>query len=257
MLKLIDSHCHAQFPQYDGDRDEVIMRSLDAGIGMINIGTDLHTSKQAIALAEQYDGVWTSVGLHPNDAPQEIFDESVFLELAKHPRVVAIGETGLDFYRTKGDVEHKRQRENFEAHITLSNKVKKPLSLHIRDAYQEAADVLKNNMPQYGAVVHCFTGTYEEAKLFLDMGFYISITGIVTFSKALQEVVLKLPIEKILVETDAPFLSPAPHRGKRNEPAFVEFVAQKVAEIKDLPLNEVCEIMFKNTKHLFTLDEKV
>ncbi|RJQ14552.1 TatD family deoxyribonuclease [Candidatus Parcubacteria bacterium] len=253
-LKLIDSHTHIQFPQYDNDREEIINRALKQGIGLINIGTDLETSQKAIELAQKYESLWATVGLHPNDSPQEPWLEKEYGELVKNPKVAAVGETGLDFFRTKDKKDQLVQYEKFEAQVFLANKFKKPLTFHIRDAYEEAADFLGKHKAENGGAIHCFTGSWEQAKHFLDMGFFISFSGIVTFSKELAGVAIKIPLEQLLVETDAPYLAPEPHRGKRNEPAWVELVAKKVAEIKGLSLNEVCQKTLQNTFKLFKLE---
>ena len=259
-MKLIDSHTHVNFSHFDKDRPEVIKRSFDNETYMINVGIDLETSVEAVKLAEQYRGkMWATIGIHPNDAPKNIFPEGQFLSLAEKDDVVGIGETGLDFYRTKDKEAQKIQFEFFEKHIDLADKVQKPLVVHIREAYQEAAKFLKNRLPNKGGIIHCFTGSFEEVKLFLDLGFFVSFTGIITFSNTLAEVVKKTPLDKMLVETDAPYLAPVPHRGSRNEPVWVELVAQKVAEIKDLPFNEIYQQTLINTQKLFklSLNEKV
>ena len=253
-MKLIDSHTHVNFSHFDKDRPEVIKRSFDNETWMINVGVDLETSLGAVKLAKQYEGkMWAIIGIHPNEAPKNVFPEGQFLSLAEGDDVVGIGETGLDFYRTKDKKSQQIQFDFFERHIDLADKAQKPLVVHIREAYQEAAKFLKNRLPNKGGVIHCFTGNYEEAKFFLDLGFYVSFTGIVTFSNTLAEVVKKISLDKMLVETDAPYLAPVPHRGSRNEPVWVELVARKVAEIKGASFDEIARQTMKNTSELFSL----
>lgn len=292
-MHLIDSHCHIHFNAYKEDMDEVIKRTLDRGVFMITVGTQKDTSQKGLEVADRYDGMWATVGLHPNHTveqefwdddellpplasggmpPQEqatpkiktraeAFDMEYYRELAKHPKCVGIGEFGLDYYRIPEGVDRaeviRRQEKTVHAQFDLATEANKPVVIHCRDAYpqqtimiQEAIEAGK--LARRG-VIHCFTGTLVEAQTFIDLGFHISFSGILTFAKNLQEVAKALPLEKLLVETDAPYLTPAPDRGKRNEPWRVEYVAQKLAELKGVTLREVAEQTVKNTKQIFDL----
>lgn len=272
-MKLIDTHAHLDFPQFDGDREEAIERALLAGVGIIiNVGIDLASSRRAIALAEQYPQVYAAVGIHPHDAKMlsdEVLEE--LRELAQHPEVVAIGEIGLDFYRDLSPRDE--QRRAFERQLTLASEVGKPVVIHDRQAHKEAMAILRRwACPERGrrvesshqppatghklaGVMHCFSGNLEMAQRCMDMGFYISVAGPLTFKNArrLPEIVRQLPLERLLVETDSPYLAPHPHRGRRNEPAYVKLVAQKVAEIKGVPLEAAARVTADNARELFRL----
>jgi TatD DNase family protein len=268
---LIDSHSHLQFSAFDKDRQEVIGRMREKNISTIIIGGNLEESQEAIALAEKND-FFVSIGLHPihveeiNDnsqgiVPAEDFDVDKFSQLLKNPRVVGIGECGLDYFHVQDESKKKEQKEIFQKQIQLAKDFKKPLILHIRDknsfaAYQDVLDILeKNNYQGEGAgVVHFFSADWAMAKKFLDLGFYLSFTGVITFTHQYDEVIKNTPIEKLLVETDSPYVAPEPFRGKRNEPIFVEYVAKRLAELKDISLEEVVEITTKNCTELFGLD---
>ena len=265
MIKLFDSHCHPQFPQYDADRDEVIKRTLAAGCGMICVGTDLEDSRKAIELAEKHDLIWATVGSHPNEKATGDWRLATSIlkyeELAKHPKVVAIGETGSDYYRTPEKDKQEKQKEVFRQFLELSNKLGKPIVIHCRDplrrseseasAYDGMFDILKNN-PVAG-IIHSFTGNFELAQKFLDLGLFLGLNGIITFTNEYDDMIAKIPLGKILIETDAPYLAPVPHRGKRNEPLWVEFVARRIAEIKKVSFEEVAEKTTENAKKLFKL----
>ncbi|MEK7553039.1 MAG: TatD family hydrolase, partial [Patescibacteria group bacterium] len=250
-MKLIDIHAHLQFPEFDEDRERVIGRARAAGIGVINVGTDLETSQAAVALAEANPEMWATVGLHPTDlpAPSEVANIlSELTKLASQPKVVAIGECGLDTREPKFDLSSesgRRQVEIFERQIELAIKVKKPLMLHIRRAYDEVLGVLsnfKNQAVDLRANVHFFAGDWSTASQFLDRGFSLSFTGVITFPpKAGQpradaeEVIKKLPLDRLMVETDCPFVAPVPQRGRRNEPVYVEEVVKQLAILRHLP----------------------
>ncbi|MEK7076280.1 MAG: TatD family hydrolase [Patescibacteria group bacterium] len=262
---IFDSHCHPQMAQYDKDREEVIARAQRAGVSMICVGTDLETSRQAIELAQKHEGVWATVGLHPNDLNNELRVMN-YEELLKEDKVVAIGEVGLDYYRTPEPEKQKKQKEVFEQFINLALKHDKPLILHCRDskagsigrAYKDMAEIIGNWKLKIGnsalrGVVHSFTGTKNEAKQFLDLGLFLGFNGIITFVRQYDEIVREVPLERILLETDAPFLTPEPYRGKRNEPAYVIEVAKKLAELKNEPYEKVVEQTTKNCKNLFGL----
>ncbi len=253
---LFDSHCHPQFPQYDADRDEVIKRTLAAGCGMICVGTDLEMSKKAIELAEKYDGIWATVGCHPNESVKELHIAD-YEGLAKHHKVVAIGETGLDYYRTPEKDKQEKQKEIFRQFLELSKRVGKPIIIHCRDAHDDLINLLNpklSTLNPISGVVHSFTGSFELASKFLDLGLFLGLNGIITFTGEYDDMIARIPLDRILIETDAPYLAPVPHRGKRNEPLYVEFVARRIAEVKKIPFEEVIEKTEENTKKLFKLE---
>ncbi len=245
---LIDSHTHPQFPQYDKDREEVIRRSLDKGIGMICVGTDWKMSQKAVELAHKYDGIYASIGLHPND--DEEFDYEKYLELAEDDKVVAIGETGLDYYRTKGEENLKKQKEKFELQIKLAREVGLPLIIHCRDAYEDTFSMLSQEKGVRG-VMHSFLSSVKNAEKFLDLGFYLGFNGIITFARDYDKVITSTPLGKMLIETDAPFLAPEPYRGKRNESLYVEHVCEKLATLLNIDKKIVATRTVDNSKRLF------
>lgn len=255
---LFDSHTHIQLAQYDGDRDEVMRRALAAGVWMVNVGTDLASSRAAVALASAHtEGVYASVGLHPNDAAPGV-DFTPFEALARNEKVVGIGETGLDYYRFKNiDVGFKQlQQEVFIRHIALARAVNKPLIIHCREAHEDLFAILKSyflHRKSVNGVMHFFTGTKEDARRYLDLGLYISFSGVVTFTRDYDDIVRYVPLDRVLVETDAPFAAPVPHRGKRNEPSFVAYTARKIAELKGIDFEEIAEKMMDNAKTFFHL----
>ncbi len=263
-IVLFDTHCHVQDSKYDADREAVIQRALDAGVGMICVGTDLEMSRKAVALAEKYEGIWASVGLHPNDNLDEVYDQSEYEKLAVHPKVVAIGEVGLDYYRTTDEDKKKFQKERFLKQIELAIQVNKPLIIHCRDAHADMTEILAtNHLPagQAGSslttslrgVIHSFTGTYNEARRYIELGFSSGVNGIITFAKQYDETIINLPVDKLLLETDAPYLSPVPYRGQRNEPMHVLEVAKKVAELRGISLEDIMRKTYDNTQKLFKL----
>ncbi|OGQ34167.1 MAG: hydrolase TatD [Deltaproteobacteria bacterium RIFCSPLOWO2_01_FULL_38_9] len=251
---FIDSHAHLEFDEYAADFSQVLERAKSAQIeAILNIGTSVEHSKKTVALASQYPHIFAAIGIHPHDGkdtPDHYLD--ILKELARKPKVVAIGEIGLDYFYKHSTPDIQKQR--FEEQVCLAKELNLPISIHCREAFQNIIDIL-NRSQYFKGVFHCFTGSLAEAKKALDMGFYISISGIVTFKKStvLQEVVKELPLEKMLIETDAPFLAPEPNRGKRNEPAFVVQTAKKIAELKHIPLEEVAKVTTQNTKKLFGL----
>lgn len=272
-IKLFDSHAHPQFAAYDQDRGEMLARCRAQGIGVIAVGTDAETSQAAVELAREYDFLWATVGFHPGhatahgfDDPQEgtraatraPFDNARFENLAKKPRVVAIGEAGLDYFRLKDESEKKIQRDIFEAQHELSKKVQKPFIIHCRpsqgtmDAYE---DLLAEVDFPHGAVAHFFVGDSGIAKRFLDKNCYIAFSGVITFAREYEEVVRYVPLDRLLIETDAPYAAPAPYRGKRNEPSYVIEVAKKIAELKGVSLDGVLTATRENTKQFFMLQK--
>ena len=267
--KYIDIHSHVNFTAFDDDRDEVIKRALDNDTFVINVGTQIDTSRNAVELANKYkEGVYAIVGLHPthtgvsyHDVKElgeggveftsrgEVFDKNLYRELLQNPKVVAIGECGLDYYRCEKESILK-QKQAFIAQIELANELGKPLMLHIRDAYPDALQILKEYSKVKGNV-HFFAGKWEDAKAFLDFGFTLSFSGVVTFTHDYDEVIRNTPLEMIMSETDSPYVSPVPHRGRRNEPSYVCEVVKKIAEIKNLPEEEVARAIIENAKRVF------
>lgn len=257
MPKLFDAHTHLNLAQFDADRDEVARRTLDQDAWFVNVGTDRTTSSSAIDIANAYEkGVYAAIGLHPLHAHEESFDESVYETLAKEPKVVAIGECGLDYFRSE---DRELQRETFIRQIELANRVGKPLMLHIRNkpkseesAYRDAAALLK----EYATVpgnVHFFAGNIDEAKPFLDMGYSLSFTGVITFASEYDEVLTYVPEDRILSETDAPYVAPVPYRGSRNEPLYVGKVVERIAEIRGDAPEEVARYTVENALKLFKI----
>lgn len=252
MLKFFDSHCHLQFPQYDADRKEVLARMREQHIGGIVVGTDLGTSKAGIELAEKYDFLWASVGLHPNDEEKWIDISIQMEELARHPKVVAIGECGLDYFRSD---KRDEQKERFIKQIELALKLNKTLIVHCRNAHDGVLKVVSAYSHELAdkVVMHFFTGTAELAQKYLNLGYYLSFPGPITYTDMYDESIRVTPMDKILAETDAPFAAPVPRRGKRNEPAYVVEVAKKIASVKQISLEEAASQILLNSKKIFGL----
>ncbi len=255
---LIDSHCHLNFNAFDADRTDVLARAKEAGIlAIINPSTHLEDSQQVIALAEATPNLYAAVGFHPNAAAN--FDESALAQLrdlTRHPKVVAIGEIGLDYYWD--EAPRPLQRRVFEQQLALAKEVGKPVIIHQRESGADTMAVLRQwvlGQDHPGLVLHSFSGDMAMAEEAIALGFYIGLSGPVTFknARALPEIVAALPPDRLLVETDAPFLAPHPFRGKRNEPAYVKLVAERVATLKKLPLTEMSQYLTKNTMTLFKL----
>ncbi|MBI4040327.1 MAG: TatD family hydrolase [Deltaproteobacteria bacterium] len=255
-MKFIDSHAHLEYNDFKEDFDAMLDRATSSHIAFImNIGTTLEHSEKGIALAKRYPFIFASVGVHPHEVQSLPPDYLQRLEyLAMDPNVKAIGEIGLDYFYKHSDPEV--QRKCFKEQVLLAQKLNLPLSIHSREAFADIFKLLKDvGTPKPRGVFHCFTGTAEEAKTALELGFFISISGIITFKKTfeLQKVVQGLPLNKLLIETDCPFLTPEPYRGKRNEPAYVVKTAEKIAALKQIPLEEVAEITTHNAILLFNL----
>lgn len=253
---LIDSHAHLNAPQFDEDRQEVIERAREHGISrIINVGFNRETIPTSLALAEQYDFIYTTVGWHPTDAiDMRPGDLEWIEELCRHPKVVAIGEIGLDYYwdTSPKDV----QQQVFRDQIRLARKLGKPIVIHNRDAHHDVVQILREEKAaEVGGVMHCYSGSWETAKQCLDMNFYISFGGPVTFKNAKQpkEVLEKVPLDRLLIETDAPYLAPHPFRGKRNESSYVRLVAETAAEIKGISLEDLGYATSQNAMKLFGL----
>ena len=253
---LIDSHAHLEMSDYDADRDAVIKRALDQGIEIIiTIGIGRKECEQALALARTYSCVYAALGLHPHNAKTDSARIFNFIKgSVRNNKVVALGEMGLDFFKNWSPQQD--QIRCFHEQLAMARELKLPVIIHDRDAHAETVAILNEEKAhEVGGVIHCFSGDYQMAADCMDMGFYISIPGTITFKNAtdLHDVVKKLPLDRILIETDAPFLTPHPFRGKRNEPAYVRYVAEKIAEIKNLPLAEVARATTHNAKTLFRL----
>ena len=258
---LIDSHCHLDFPELASDESGVLARARTAGVaGMLTIGTRLDRFEGVRAIAERHANIWCSVGVHPHEAKEEgQRTPDRLVEAARHPKVVGIGETGLDFY-----YEHSpraEQAESFRAHIAAARLTGLPLIVHTRDADAETGDILEDEFAKgaYGGLIHCFSSGRRVAERALALGLYVSISGIVTFKAAgeLRDIVRDIPLDRLLVETDAPYLAPVPRRGKTNEPAFVAHTAAKVAELKGISPAELAAATTDNFFRLFDKAERV
>ncbi len=269
-MRYFDAHTHVNFVAYADDRDAVIQRAVDTGVGMNVVGTQLDTSREALALAQQHTHIYATVGLHPvhtsksyHDVKElgeggkeftsrgEVFDVLAYEALASSDRVIAIGECGLDYYRVE---EHTKdvQIAAFVEQIELANRLKKPLMLHIRNAYDDALAVLKAHARMQGDV-HFFAGDWDTAKKFLDIGYTLSFTGVVTFTHDYDEVVRNAPLDMILSETDAPYITPVPHRGTRNESSYVPYVVEAIAGIRGENPEVVREALLANAARVFSI----
>lgn len=255
---LIDSHAHLDMEDFERDREAILDRALDGGIThIISIGTDLSSSIKALELAKKYDFVFATVGYHPHNATN--MDQGLLRTLEKlvsEPKIVAWGEIGLDFYRRYSPPD--RQMEAFRRQLQMAMDLDLPVIIHDRDAHREVLTILQETEKrEKRGVIHCFSGTYDMAMALIKMGFYISIPGTVTYKNVpyIQEVASGIPLERMLVETDAPFLAPVPKRGKRNEPLYVTYTAQKIAELRGTDFQEVARQTSENAKRLFNLPE--
>jgi TatD DNase family protein len=252
---LVDSHCHLEYDSFAAEGDAPIMRARAAGVSAcVTIGTKLATFPKTLGVAERYDNVWCSVGVHPHDAAVEpLTDASVLIEHAKHPKVVGIGEAGLDYYYDHSP--RAEQATNFLVHIDAAQATGLPLIIHTRDAEDDTIAMLEEKMKRapFTGVLHCFSGTAKLAAAGLRLGLYVSASGIITFktAEALRDVFAGVPMDRLLVETDSPYLAPIPHRGKRNEPAFVTHTAAKLAEIKGVTVDEIAARTTENFFRLF------
>jgi len=251
---LVDSHCHLDFPELRADLAGVLSRMSDNGVShALTISTTLETFPAVREVAHAHPNVWCSAGVHPDeqrDGREASLEE--LLAMGSDARVVAIGETGLDYYRLEGDLEW--QRERFRTHIRAARKLRKPLVIHTRSSAQDTLRVMREEgAEEVGGVMHCFTETMEVAEAAIAMGFHISFSGIVTFKNAkdLKEVAKRVPVERMLVETDSPYLAPVPHRGKSNQPAFVKHVAEEVAALRGIAFDDVARATTENFFRLF------
>lgn len=261
-MRLIDTHCHPQMGAYNDDRADMMRRSLDQGIGMIAIGTTLADSQAAIDLAAEYAAqpVWAVVGVHPTDEDLSAVDLSTLKTMARQPRVVGIGETGVDYFHVEDVQEQDLQADFFEQQILIAQEADLPLIVHCRDvngsfvAYDNVLTLLRrHDVSRF--VMHCYSGDWAHAEQYLEMGGYLSFTGIVTFPKSdvMQDVLKRVPDDRFMVETDAPFLAPEPYRGKRCEPAYVQYVAKKAAELRGIGEDELAALTTANAQRFFRL----
>ena len=257
---LVDSHCHLDFPEFAPELDAVVARAAVADVRVcVTIGTTLKNFPRVRAIAERFDDIYCSVGIHPHEAEAEpLADAAPLIELAAHPKVVGIGETGLDYYYAHSPRE--AQIANFRAHIEAARQTGLPLIVHTRDAEDDTLAILKEEMGKgaFTGVIHCFTGTPRLAEAALELGFFISVSGIATFKKAdeLRATLATVPLDRLLVETDAPYLAPLPYRGKRNEPSFVVNTARTLAELKGVSDEEIARRTTDNFFALFTRAER-
>ncbi len=271
---LIDTHAHLNFNAFKDDADKIIDQCLKNNIWMINVGSQYSTSKRTIEIAEKYpEGAYAAIGLHPIHAishqvdvnevsssfksKPEKFDAEQYRELAKSKKVVALGEIGLDYSYAKTEKDKKAQKKAFVSQIHLAQELNLPFIIHCRDAWKNLIEILKQyydkNNQKLNGVAHFFSGTIEDAQKLLDMGFLMSFTGVITFTKDYDKVIKEIPLRKIMVETDCPYVAPVPFRGKRNLPLYVEYVAKRISEIKNVSFEEVAEITTKNAKNLFKI----
>ncbi|WP_034619200.1 TatD family hydrolase [Chitinibacter tainanensis] len=253
-MQFVDSHCHINFPELAADLPALLQQmQVNQVSHALCVAVNLPELPSVLALAESQPNLFASVGVHPDyeDTPEPSVAQLV--ELAQHPKVIAIGETGLDYFRLSGDLEW--QRERFRTHIRAAKAAKLPLIIHTRAASEDTIRILREEgADEVGGVMHCFTESWEVAQAAMELGFYISLSGIVTFKKALElkELARLMPLERLLIETDSPYLAPMPHRGKMNQPAWVRHVAEHIADLKEVPLTAVAEATTRNFFQLFS-----
>ena len=250
---FIDSHCHINFPELAADLEGVTGAMAANGVThALCVSVNLETFPEVLAIAQRFPNIFASAGVHPNDRSGEEPDMDRLIGLASHPKVVAIGETGLDYYRVEGDTEW--QRERFRTHIRAARRTGKPLIIHTREAAADTLRVMREeSAAEVGGVMHCFTESAEVARDAIDLNFMISFSGIVTFKNAhaLKDVAREVPLDRMLIETDSPYLAPIPFRGKTNQPAYVRFVAEEIARLKDVSVESVAEATTANFFRLF------
>lgn len=282
---FVDSHCHVHFRAYKDEQDALIQKTLESGVFMVTVGTDRATSQEAILCAEKYEGVFATVGLHPEHVidqtffdenesaeqfPAEVFDPAYYRGLAQSKKCVALGECGLDYYRMPEGIDKDeaitKQKQTVRAHFDLAHELDLPVVVHCRDAYEDQLSINQEYLDagklSRRGVIHCFAGTIEQARAFVAQGFYLGFTGVITFPPRktdtltdgltdIQQVIREIPIEHILIETDSPYLTPIPFRGKRNEPSYVKYVAEKIAEIRGVTIEEIESATTENAKRIF------
>ncbi|MBB5372389.1 TatD family hydrolase [Acidocella aromatica] len=254
---LVDTHCHLDYFNQPGECEQVVARAVQAGVGeMVTIGVTFEQSKQAIDIAENFDNVWACVGVHPNHAADvlPVVAPEALSELAQHPKVIGIGESGLDYFYDKAPKDI--QTENFRANIRAAQLANVPLCIHARDADDDIARILREERErggEFGFLLHCFSSSRALAEAALEMGGYISFSGMLTFPKApdIREIARDVPEDRLLVETDSPYLAPVPFRGKRNEPAYTAYTAARLAEIKGMTPEALADLTTRNFKTLF------
>ncbi len=255
---MIDTHAHLDFPEYKTDMESVLSRANDAGVDyIINVGTSLASSRKSVALANRFNNIFASIGVHPHDASKVSEQDWQTLEsLVKEPKVIAIGETGLDYYRNRSP--HEDQQRIFHKHLTLASTHNLPVIIHCRDAGNDCLKILNEHKnSSIRGVVHCFSGTRETAEKYIELGLYISFAGPITFSNGnnLREAAKSVPVERLLLETDCPFLSPQPKRGERNEPSYLSFIIPVLAKIYGLSVQDIMRITTFNAYNLFGIGE--
>ncbi len=271
---LVDTHAHLNFAAYKDDADETVKRALQEGVWIINVGSQYSTSKRAVEIAEKYtEGVYSAIGIHPVHLSKEVFKDKVdddeeiefrpnveefeeekYLELAKSEKVVAIGEIGLDYFHNSENKD--KQKEVFSLQIDMAMKLDLPVIIHCREAHNDIIEILRSKKRNYGnklkGVVHCFSGRLSQAKIYTEeLGLHLGFNGIITFDRSYDKVLREIDLKYILTETDCPYLTPIPFRGKRNEPAYVKYVAEKLAEIREVDTIEIEKITTENAKKLF------
>jgi len=261
-MKFIDTHCHLDMEEFSKDCDNVVKKAKENGVEkIITIGCNLNSAYRALEISKKHENIFVAIGIHPNEITKKnyegLLNELEEIEkLAKEKKVVAIGEIGLDYRGLEKDEDKEKQKEFFLRQFSIAQRLKKPVIIHCREAYENLIDILKAKSYQletiYG-VVHCFSGRLSQAKKILDLGFFVSFTGIITYSRSYDNVIKEISLERLLIETDAPFLAPLPYRGQRNEPAYVVEIAKKIAEIKKISLVEVAEKTSQNANLLFGL----
>ncbi len=256
MTFLIDTHCHLNMQPFSDDLDAVIQNATNTGVKYLHtICTTINELPEILSIAEKNKNIYCSVGIHPcNVVVDNILPSNKLSELSKHPKIISFGETGLDYYHDTREV--KAQKESFINHIIASSQEKLPIIVHTRDAEDDTIEILTTEMRNspYTGVIHCFTASELFARKALDLGLYISVAGIITFKNAiaLQEIISKLPLDRLLIETDAPYLAPTPHRGKRNEPAFIKHTAEFLASLHNKSVSEIMNVTTTNAKKIFT-----
>ncbi len=263
-MKYFDCHSHVTFKEYDQDLDAVLARMEADGVGTITVGVDRASSEEAVKFAETHENFYATIGLHPTDTATESFNPADYAALVEHPKVVGIGECGVDYYRLESGVqspekEKQRQKIEFEKQINFAVKHLKPLMLHCRpskgsmDAYEDVLDILEPLKGELVGNVHFFVGNVDIARRFYNLNFTTSFTGVITFSRDYDEVLKFAPIDMLLTETDSPYATPLPYRGKRNEPSYVKYVVEAMATVLDLPGDKLREQIVENTKRVFNL----
>lgn len=253
---MIDTHCHIDFPEFDRDREDVIVQAAEHGVDrLINIGVDRESIRRSFSLANSYENIYCTVGIHPHDS--KTLTAKIITEMetmAANPKVVGIGEIGLDYYRNLSP--HDVQKKAFVSQLDMAVNLNLPVVIHVREALDESFSIIGDYVGKTRGVFHCFPGTVDDARRVIDMGFHISVNGVMTYKKAkMAQVAEAVELKSILIETDCPFLTPEPHRGKRNVPAYVKYVCSKLAEVRGMDMAEVDKITTRNAEKLFGLVE--